>query len=257
MDTEGRAGAAELYRYRNGIMERDQEASLSVGAKQVKRIISGYVAHGIPAVFVASAYGEDTIITDIFACSGNTFRNVTTSDESGHSAQTVRNYNVYATDIDEDGVIELPMPVALPSAKAGEETFWIIEWYNLAPESGRMLKRTTFHNYSASWYVTLPDFWCDQLTISREKDQYGCVQYTFSKWNGYDREPDEIFTIYTCTGEDRLEQANANGRFLLTEKGETAYAASLGSCAWAKSLSIEELRTMFHFIYMDWNTGET
>lgn len=256
LGAEGRVGLAELYRFRNGMMEREQEAELSVGAKQIKRIISGYVAQGVPAVFVASAYGEDTIITDIFAYSGSVFRNVTGSGEGGYSVQTVRNYNVFATDIDEDGVIELPMPVALPSAKAGDETFWIIEWYNLAPDSGRILKKTTFHNYSASWYLTLPEELCESLTVSRDKDVYGCMRYSFSKWNGYDQAPDEIFSVYICTGENRLELAQTDGRFLLAEKGETVYAASFGTSRWATHLTIEELRGMFHFVYMDWNTGE-
>ena len=103
--TNERAGVAELYRWRNGGMEREQEASLSVGAKQIKRIVTGYVAQGVPAVFVASSYEEDTIITDIFACVNQGLRNVAVNTEAGVSTQTIRSYHVYAEDIDEDGVI--------------------------------------------------------------------------------------------------------------------------------------------------------
>ena len=107
MDSEARTGVAELYRCKDGVMEREQEASLSAGARQVKRIISGFVAQGVPAIFVASSYETDTIITDIFAFSGNRFQNVALMGEMGLNAQTVRSYNVYATDIDEDGIIDV------------------------------------------------------------------------------------------------------------------------------------------------------
>ena len=255
-DSETRNGVAELYRAREGSMEREQEAELSAGARQVKRIISGYVAQGVPAVFVASSYEADTIITDIFAFSGNRFLNIALLGNVGLNAQTVRNYNVYATDIDDDGVIELPMPVVLPSADSGSETHWAIDWFSLTADGGRTVKATTYHNYSASWYLMLPEQWRDQLTVSRNQTASGVSGYTFSKWNGYDLPAEEIVTIYAFTGEDRLELAQADGRFLLAEKGDTAYSARLGTCSWAKQLSNEDLSTMFRFIYLDWNSGE-
>ncbi len=248
--SEERAAVAELYRYGDGQMEREPEAQLSAGAKQVKRIITGFVAQGVPAVFVASAYGEDMIITDIFACGSQEFRNVSTNSQAGLSAQTVRSYNVYATDIDSDGLIELPAPVALPS-ETGDTTYWIIDWYNLQPDGSRDPKMSTFHSYLNGWYLEIPDRWHDRLTVSRQEEGY-----VFSKWNGRGQATQEILTIYAFTGEDRLERAQTEGRFLLAEKGETAYAARLGSCDLAQSLTKEELSAMFRFIRVDWNTGE-
>ena len=256
MDSEARTGVAELYRCRDGVMSREQEASLSAGARQVKRMISGYVAQGVPAVFVASAYEADTIITDIFAFSGNHFQNVALIEGSGLNAQTVRNYHVYATDIDDDGIIELPMPVVLPSARAGEETYWAIDWYSLTPDGGQNIKLSTFHNYAASWYLVLPQSWRDNLSVSRGNDVSGVSGHIFYKWNGYDRAPEEILTIYAFTGDDRLSLAEADGRILLAEKGDTAYSAALGSSDRAKELTKEELISRFRFIYMNWNSGE-
>lgn len=256
MDSEARDGVAELYRCRDGVMARDQEASLSAGARQVKRMISGYVAQGVPAVFVASSYEADTIITDIFALSGNHFQNVALTEGTGLNAQTVRNYNVFATDIDDDGIIELPMPVALPSAHAGEETYWAIDWYSLTTDGGRNVKMTTFHNYAASWYLVLPQTWRDGISVSRGNVVSGVNGHIFYKWNGYDRSPEEIMTIYAFTGDDRLTLAEGDGRILLAEKGDTAYSAALGTCNWAKTLTQNELISMFRFIYLNWNSGE-
>ena len=253
--TEERAAVAELYRCVDGQMEREPEVQLSDGAKEIRRIVTGYVAQGIPAVFVASEYGENMIITDIFAFAGKDFRNISTNAETGLSAQTVRSYNVYASDIDSDGLIELPSPVALPS-QSNEATYWVIDWYNLMPDGRRDVKTTTFHNYMSGWYLELPEHWHDHLTIMREEDSNGDRGYTFAKWNGREQEPDTIVTIRAFAGEDRLERASADGNFLLAEKGEIAYAASLGDCAWAKQLTQEDLRAMFRFIEVDWNTGE-
>lgn len=253
--TEERAAVAELYRCVEGRMMPGPEVSLSDGARQIERIVTGYVAQGVPAVFVASGYGEDMIVTDIFAFVGKELRNISTNAETGLSAQTVRSNNVYATDIDGDGLIELPSPVALPS-QSGETTYWVIDWYNLTQEGGRNVKMTTFHTWLDGWYLEVPDRWHDQLTVSRTELEGGGRGYVFAKWNGREQDAEQIVTICALTGDDRLTRANADGWFLLAEKGETAYAAAFGDCAWAQKLTQEDIRSMFHFIQVDWNTGE-
>ena len=256
MGTEERVGVAELYRYRDGQLERELEANLSIGAKTVRRIISGNMCPGVPAVFVASTYGEDSIVTDIFAFRDNLFQNVSSSAEAGLSTQTVRSYNTYATDIDEDLSIELPSLVALPSMDT-EDTYWIIDWYNLYPDGQRQVKLTTYHSFSGGWYLSLPGYWHGNITISRSADEVsGMRALTFSKWNGRDAAPEEILTIYALTGGDRDALSESNGRFVLAEKGETVYCASLGTCDWAKRLSQDDVNGMFHFVRVNWNTGE-
>ena len=135
-------------------------------------------------------------------------------------------------------------------------SYWVIDWYNLTPDGQRETKLTTFHSYLNGWYLELPDHWYGQLTVSRQDDSDGGYGYIFSKWNGREEEPEQIVTVYAFTGDDRLERANADGRFLLGEKGETVYAAAFGDCRWALELTKEEFCTMFHFIEVDWNTGE-
>lgn len=254
-DADERAGVAVLYRWRNGQMTKENEANLSADAKVIKRILTGQMCPGVPAVFVASVYDEDRIVTDIFVFRDRTLQNISASGDTGLSVQTVRNANVYAADIDEDGLIELPMPVVLPSVSA-EETYWTIDWYNLYLDGRQDLKMTTYHNYLGGWYLEFPDYYRDHISMDRSEEVYGVRGYVVQKWNGREQAPEDIFTIYAFTGEDREELATADGRILLAEKGDTAYAAALGDCDWAKKLTKEDLVGMFHFIHVDWNSGE-
>ena len=255
---EERTGVAELYTSIDGQIEREPEASMSVGVGAIKRIIAGKIENGIPAILVASTYEESGIITDVFAIRDGVFCNITAETETGLSALTVRNYYVYATDIDSDGVIELPEPTQLPSASGTEntDTYWTIHWYSLSLDGSRTQKITTYHNYSAGWYVVLPDLWDGNLTVSRSEAVSGVRGYVFSHWYGADRESREIFTIYAFTGDNRETLATSDGRFILGTKGDVTFAASLGTDTWGKSMTEEELKTWFRYIRVDWNTGE-
>lgn len=254
-DAERQQGIAELYRWRDGQMEREPEVSLSAAASDVRRILIGDLTADVPAVFVASGYEDGSLVTDVFAFRGGTFRNLTAAG-SGGGISTVRNYYVYAADIDEDGRIELPDIHTLPSAADSEESFSVIDWYNLSLNAVRTHKCTTYHNFSGGWYLTLPDAWQDQLCIVRSAEVGGVRGYTFCRWDG-SAVTEQIFTIYAFSGDNRTQTASADGRFILAEKGDITYAAQLGTGKWAKELSEDGLKAMFRFIHIDWNSGET
>lgn len=76
---------------------------MSVPVENLKRVTAGGMYQNIQAVFAASNYDEDTIITDVYAMVKGRFTNVSLSSESGTSIQTIRNYYVFGDDIDNDG----------------------------------------------------------------------------------------------------------------------------------------------------------
>ena len=52
-NADGLRASAELYRFQDGELRKDAEASLSTGADSVKRILTGNIAPEVPAVFIA------------------------------------------------------------------------------------------------------------------------------------------------------------------------------------------------------------
>ena len=154
------------------------------------------------------------------------------------------------------GLIELPQILPLPSAEGSDENDSAISWYNLDLDGRSLPKLTTYHSFSGGWFLKLPDRWQNQFCITRGAEADGVHGYAFSQWED-GRRTELIFTIYAFSGENRNESASADGRFILAEKGDITYAAKLGTGKWAEELSADRLRDMFHFIHIDWNSGET
>ena len=255
-DAEQAQGVAELYRFRDGQMAREPEAQLTAGVQSVRRIVAGDLTRNVPAVFTAGVYPEEGIVTDVFAFRGGSFQNVTLADED-RAVQTVRNYYVYATDIDTDGLIELPELVPLARTENSDDGDSLIQWYNLDLAGNRTVKQTTYHNFSAGWYLKLPEEWAGHLTVARGDEVSGVRGTAFSGYLYSPEHSEPIFTIYAFTGEDRNQLAAADGRFVLSKKGDVTYAASFGTDRRAKGLTEEDLKAMFNYIHIDWNSGET
>lgn len=226
-------GVSTLTRYvfaADGTADKT-EARLSDGIEEVLRVRTGYLSDESTALFVESRWGEDGLITDVFAADGDGVRNITLS---GSRSSTLREGGAFAADINADRITELPEPI-------GD----VLEWYCLDPFGYRTPVLSTYHDYDAGWYLILPELLRDgELTAIRADSVPGEETVTFTA----DGAP--ALRIYILTGENRLDRAGEEGRFVLVEDGATVYAAELLD----DTLTQEEVN--FNLIYPEWQTGD-
>ncbi|MCD8116986.1 MAG: VCBS repeat-containing protein [Oscillospiraceae bacterium] len=215
------------------------QAALSSGITEVLRARSSYLSDGTPALFVESSAGDELLLTDVFILQDGAAENITMSN-TGQSS-TVRRAGAYAADINSDRALELPL-------ESGDA----LAWYSLDSGGGRTLTLTTYHNYDDGWYLILTDTpLMNGLSVSRQEETAGEAAVTFSLTDDTGEQRD-ILTIYTLTGENRLDRAEAEGRFLLKQEESTVYAAQL----WTEELTEQDVTDNFNLIYQEWLAGD-
>lgn len=246
-------GIAELYGMENGTMERSNEVTLSGPSEKLKRVITGKLHGGVPAVFVASAVDESAVITDVYTLQDGVFTNVSLSKESGTSVQTLRNYYVYADDIDEDGEVELPSLITMKPLQQGVNTDeqYLIRWYAIGPDGAETDKMHTYHNYAGGWYLELDPLWAQRISVRQDGNTYG-----FYLWDDAYQGTQKIFSILELKGQDREEQAVLDNRFAVYKGESVIYAARLEVASGALRITQDNLIKSFRQIRMDWKTGE-
>lgn len=248
------SGVAELYSVENGSVERSVEVTMSEPPENIKRIMVSKLNDGTPAVYVASVVGTNAIITDVFALVDRQLTNVTLSNESGTSVQTLRNYYVYADDIDNDGVLELPslIPMVMPGETQSAENQQLIRWYTMDSDGKEADKLYTYHNFIGGWYMRL-----DTPTPERVVVQQQGNTFTFSIWNPEFTVAEKLMTVYALTGQNREQQATVNNRIVLYRTESTVYAVDLEPVSANHNITKDGLINSFHLILEDWKTGET
>lgn len=243
------------YSFVKGAMERSREAKLSSSADAIKRIMVSYLDGGEPAVYVASLMAESAIITDIFALKNGEISNISYSAEAGTSVRTLRNYYIYADDIDNDGILELPSLITMKpyqDQKSGEQQY-LIRWFSMDMEGNEVEKGFTYHNFQSGWYVSL-----DKAMSSRISVRQTGAQFTFYIWDEDYTKAERLLTISALTGADREVAAMEDGRFMLRRTDGVIYAAVLDAQGASDyGITQEKLIDNFHLIRQDWKTGET
>ena len=229
-------GRVVRYTFSESGEEDSSAARLSKGISEILRARTGHLTDGSAALFVESRW-ENDLITDVFSMTGNVLVNITMAD-SGRSS-TLRSAEAYAGDINGDRVMELP-----------EASGALLNWYSLDGAGRKSLVMTTYHDYENGWYLTLPEEMLTALTVTVTDDVAGetAVKFTAS---GEDGQREAMATIYTLTGENRLDRAGAEGRFILAQNATTVYAGELLS----KTLSQDTIEECFNLIYTEWQTG--
>lgn len=255
------ANRVELYNFQDGMLELSSSAPLSRDVSGASDMACGYLQDMVPALFVTSTYAENGQITDIFAWKHEQLENVTLDPETGESTGTVRwstevnSTGVSCTDINGDGILELPSAYALPDPNnvGTAPNFWAIRWQQHDIDGGAHRVYTTYHNSRDGWYFILPDAWEGKLTLSRSDLAGGGERAViFSYWEGDPNvEPEPFLVIYMLTGDNRSMRASMPGRFrLLSTEGDadTIYAARLIDGGWNCGLDEEGVKANFALI---------
>ena len=252
--TETDNGVAELYSMKNGTMERSNEVPMSRPVDDLKRMIIGRLDGGQLGVYTASSADNTTLVTDVFILAEGMLKNVAFSNETGTAVQTMRNYYVYADDIDNDTVVELPylIPMKPLADMTLTDSHQLIRWYAMTPEGSEINKMHTYHNFVGGWYLQLKEQWAPRIVVKNIGQQYD-----FYLWDETYTTAQKLLTIYVSAAQHREDATAADNRFLLLKTESTVYSAVLGEQAAEYGLTQEYLTYSFRLIQKDWKTGET
>ena len=248
------AGMLELIRLRSDGETEGSQARLSAGAA-VSRLTAAALRDLPCALYVESTCPEG-LVTDIFTWQDGQLTNISLS-EGGVSTGTLRSGSAASRDLDGDGVPEIPIPRSLNSQS--ETVFRVLDWYGYNSRGKRTLRFSTYHNYSDSWYLILPEEWGNDISIRREDGDAGERAVVFSRWNGDDQAVSDFLIIYTLSGDAREVLAQKPGRFILYRGAESVCAGQLlmDESQWSLAPTEDYLRNSFYPIYSEWISGQS
>lgn len=241
-------GLAELYRFADGNLSRSDQVGLSETTERLKRIELGRLQDGKPAVYVDLSVGVSAVATDVFTVVNDQFVNLVTDEKP-----TLREDYIYAEDIDNDGIMEIPQLIQMHAVGNNQIPAMqqLIRWYSLTSEGAQMDKLYSYHNLQGSWYLTLDVSLAARVSVIRLGGTY-----EFYIWNEGFTSAKKVLTIFVLSGSDRKEQAALDGRFAIYVDDTAIYAAQLEVAAEEFGINEQQVIDRFHLIHQDWKTQE-
>ncbi len=254
-DPDGRR-VARLYQYQNDMLLQAGEVSTSLETASVERMRSGRVQPSQPAVFaeerMASGVG---LTTDIFVYHEGTLMNLALDGEDSITRSTYRPISVYASDINADGVTELPRAVLMAGYDdaAASDAIFMLDWYVYSPDRPPVAVATTYDNISDGWRLSIDPAWHDRITaVKTTENNLSKVEFYEYLGSGNQR---PLFSIYMATGATREYYAGRSDLIQLGESSQAVYFAKLAADTQGDTLQIEseDIKSRFSLVTQDWS----
>jgi hypothetical protein len=233
------------------------EARLSNNIDIISRVLTGRLIDGIPAIFVESEgrFDDGILVTDICVYHEGHLVNISVKGPSGISEETVRARRILSSDVNNDGIIKVPMPRILQAQS--ETVYHAIDWYSFNSFGSSRLALTTYHNNMDEWFLILPLDWRGRVSVRREDVVTGERTVIFSYIAGEDGPYEDFLKIFRMTGEMREERAMLPGRVRLATEGMAVFAFELLEPPNSFGLTFDEalIRDNFRLLFSDWLAG--
>ena len=175
---------------------------------------------GRKGIFIDYSLSDGSVSTDVMLCYGRTVSAAQIPDE-----QLIRRSNTYTPfiscrDIDEDGVVEIPVIVPAPGYEdsPANEQVNFTNWFELAPSGISMEHQAqTYISIRNDYMLNIPSRWSGLVTMNISIAD-GTV--TFGKYNPVTKETDDELMVIRALTEGAVEKADLSG-FTFAGKNET------------------------------------
>lgn len=252
-DTGEDMSRVSCYAYQNETLLLSSTANLSENVLDVMAVRSGILSGQTPALYVTSEC-EGGRVTDIFVWRGKQLCNVTLNKDSRVSLDTLRSYtDINVTDINSDGVLEIPVSATLPSVGPDSTaTYWLTYWRQFDARGNWSLACITYHS-SDGWYLLVPSDWDGEIAVEQDNTESYRGERAVAFYHKDRRgEMAPFMTIYRLTGNNRLSWAKTGNRELLRSTASTAYAVEFFKDNWDCGLDADQVKERFRFITTEW-----
>lgn len=249
-----------IYSCTNETYGLQNEVPLCVEVRSVSRMQFGVARSGHSGIFVDSAATGGGYVTDIITLTDGVAVNETIDMVAGSGAVTWRLASVSSTDINGDGIIDVPV-AAEPQAGAEQQqndARLKLHWCNFVHGQEAAVVATTYHSVSEEWYLLWPDTWGDDVVASR-RTLSGVSRTTFSvaAENMLDNLASRtLLTICVYSGDNRVGYAVADGVRIIRQTATNIYGYILPEEAPpGYALTDEQVAEAFKLMERDWTAG--
>ncbi len=247
-DEESRA-VADYYAWDGAELSLDSSLPLSATVAELGRASAGTLVGGTPALFVTAVAAEDgAAVTDVLAVDGGMLRSVA----SGAAGEKYRFLELFPSDVNGDGVTEVPEPLPFQQVDPEGAVYYYVRWRQYDPSGESAVVRESYQDTQSGWSLLLPEGWGQGVLVSRSAGADGSA-VTFSRIGEY--EPEPFLTVYAFNGYNRTALASRGGRVTLSRQAEVTYAAELYDDG-AGMIDEQGLRERFNLLVAEWTMGD-
>lgn len=226
-------GVTELY-----------SCELDKTVQSVGEPVVSHLSSGKPAVYIDEVKGIGTV-TEVLFIEKNRLVNPLMNAESRETLATLRSVGISSEDINDDGIIEIPVQENVPSITKSElnEKLYFTNWcsYNGETLTNQM---TAMINSNDGYYYILSQKWTGQIAVLKDTDKRLREIYLYNNETSTVREM--LVSFMTVSRTDwESGKYQGSGYEKITQNEVSVYLCKIGDTAAAQGITMEVISKNF------------
>ncbi len=238
---------ASLFTLTDDTVTELSKAQLDITSKTIGDPVLSTLSNGRPAVYIDEVKGVGAI-TEVLFMEKGVLVNPLLDSETGETNLTLRSVSFSIKDINNDGLIEIPVQVNVPSVAKSEvnEKLYLTNWNSFNGEF-LTVQTTMMINTNDGYYFTIPQKWIDKIAILKDTDSHLREIY---RYNPEDETVGESLIYIKAVKKQDWEDGkyNTEGIEEIMNDGQTSFICKISDEAKKDGINIEIIRQAFKLI---------
>lgn len=244
LSSSDQTNRAYVFRYDGGELKEYSSCAMDRGVKSIVSQKAMPLSSGQTAVYIDELKNAGAVTEVLFLSKGQLV-NPLLNSASVENSLTERAASLTVSDIDMDGLIEIPVAEEIPDVSGSSEKCYYTHWCSFNGET-LTVKRTDLINQSDGFYIVIPEKWIGHIAVYRDTDRRLREFYAL----GADGQPDTVLAQLRTFKIKDWDKGSYSGTGLteLMRNKETVLAGRVNEQAGALAISIDVLKKQLYII---------
>lgn len=232
---------ASLYKINESGVIEISSCELDKTVKTVNEPIIDTLSNGKPAVYIDIIKGVGAV-TEVLFLENDKLLNPLFDKETGETVKTLRSVSFTMNDINEDGIIEIPVQLDVPSVAHSDvnEKLYLTNWCSFNGEA-LTNQLTTMINVNDGYYLTVSQKWLGKIAILKDTENRIREIYSYDSENALVGNSLIFIKAVNKSDWDKGKFADLKATEILNN-GKTAFVCRVSDTAIKEGFDLEFVR---------------
>lgn len=225
--SESSKATAKMFKSVNGVITCFSGVDLDSGILSYSSFVKGKIFDDTSAIFIDGLTGNGTLKTEILIFRNGGMQNIMSSKYNRMIEKTTRPTGYSSIDVDNDGVVEIPVTTAFTGYEAylPDEQLLLTDWYTYEGYFSLEKKYSSYYNITDAYVFMIPSRWQGLVTVKIDTVTDEIVFYRFS--GEITDNMTELMRIRVSIRQETNDLVY-KGYSVITSKGQLDYLVKLG-----------------------------
>lgn len=244
LNTSEKTNKAIIYNYDENGMAQTAGCMLDRNVKTASSPVLSVLSSGQKAIYIDEIKGVGSVTEVLFLSRGELVNPLLDKENSNENTLTLRAASLEMNDINQDGIIEIPVASDLPNAN-GDEKLYYTNWCSFNGEK-LSVKLITVVNTVDGYYLSIPNSLVGSIAVSKDIENHKRSVYL----SGGEEAAGEMLFEITAFDTDDWESYKPDGKNIteIYRTEDTVFTAEVTAAAQGLGITTDIVKEMFSII---------